>query len=252
MFLGRSRAVLAKMLDDIRKIAFTVNIVVQIVFLAFYGYSIYNSINKWVFFAIYTCLLILSVIAFINTLATHNSKKKKTGFERFLRVSKYFINGALLVVNAYQTLAFSGDSLSIILLIVSAISLVVQVIVEFVRIFIERYVALFAYSIDKDVGWLGDFIEDPKGTLWTLVDQPFESLSDKIENKQRDVSPEEEKVETLYAEFAPKEKEREKDRNRQKKERSDRIAKEQKSELVSHIKTVFGSIFKKKDKDNQD
>ena len=63
---GRTRAVFSQMLDDIKRIVFVTNIIVQSIFFIFYGYSIYNNIDKIPFMVIYILLFMIASITFIT------------------------------------------------------------------------------------------------------------------------------------------------------------------------------------------
>ena len=241
--LGRTRAVGEKMIEDIRKIVFYTTIVVQFIFFAFYGYSIYNNINKLTFLIIYASLLGLSAISFINFLITYNnSSKANKHFKRFLRVLKYLANGTMLVISAYEIIKFSGSNLSKIILIASALSLFVQVIFEFIRIFIEKYTELFIVSAQMDLQFVTNLmkIKEVKGNLLELIEDPLEAIANKHERKEQKPSKTEEYVNRLADEFDAKHKEKAKEHHQKRVD-------EQKKEIVEHIHTIK-NFFKRDSK----
>ena len=149
--LQRTRAVSSKMINEINKILLAVNIIVQIIFTGVYAYNIYNSIDNLTFLIIYIIISLLSTINFVNYLITYKKSNKKINIaKRIIRIFKYILNAILIAINVYGIYKFGGSDLDKILLIVSSVSLLSQIIVEFVRIFIERYVELYSAAIALD------------------------------------------------------------------------------------------------------
>ena len=247
--LENTRAVGAQMVEDVRRILFWTTIVVQCVFFAFYGYEIYINTNNLVFLIFYSTLFSLSFITFINYLLTHNKNSRKLrSFKRFLRVFKYIVNGSMLAVNIVNIVKYPASDLTIILLTVSAISLFIQLIIEFVRIFAENYVDMFKVAIDKDFQFVKSLskIKDVKGNIWALADAPLEFIANKLSKKETEKSKEEEKLEELNEKF---QEERKMQRVQESKERVEK----EKGELKEHfgiIKNKIAEVFKKS-KDEQ-
>jgi hypothetical protein len=240
-----TRAVFNGLVADIKKILFWTTIIVQVVFLGFYAYSIYNNIDELYFFITYSILCFLSLVTFINYLVTYNKSSKNIDkFKRFLRVFKYIVNGSMLIVSAYNIITHASSDLSKIILIVSAISWLVQIIIECVRIFIERYVELFKVAFEQDFSFVNKFkkLLNVKEAAIQLVDAPFEAIAKKIEKDEQKPSKEELRVERLEKKIEEKKKQQ----REEKKHERDESLKKSKGELKEHLGIIAHKIFKKK------
>ena len=276
IFAGRTRAVADKLLRDIRKVAFWISLSVQILFLAYYGWSIYNSIDSLPFLIVYSCLALVAIVSFINFLVVHKSKEKKNKvFNRILRISKYIINGVTLGLNAYQL--FSADTssdLQIILLGISGIFWLVNIVVEIIRGAIEYYIELFMVAFKADfavvenglnkIKELTAKVEElknhPKGNFWKAVDAPFEALANKLANKQEQQPTVQTEVAPTAAETTVKKltdeylenNEEEKRKKREENQQSDNeMVAEEKKQIKEHWQTIVNAVkeklrFKKK------
>lgn len=152
MIFHRTLAVTNKLIKDIEKMLYWTTIVVQIIFFAYYGYSIYTNLSNIILLITYSLLLLLSTIAFIYYLVNYSDKAKnhvKIIKKRF-RIFKYAINGSMLLLNLIELLRYGGSELAYMLIVLTALSLVIQIIVEFIRIFASEYISLFTIAFDKD------------------------------------------------------------------------------------------------------
>ena len=270
MFLDSTRAVADKLLRDIRRVTFGISLAVQILFLAYYGWSIYNSIDSLPFLIVYSCLALVAIVSFINFLVVHKKKEKKNKvFNRILRISKYIINGVTLGLNAYQLFtATARTDLQIILLGISGIFWLVNIVVEILRAAVEYYFELFRVALKTDfvvvektvnkVKELTEKVEElknhPKGNFWKTVDAPFEALANKLANKQ-------EKQPTVQTEVAPttaettvqkltdeylENNEEEKQKKREENQQSDNeMVAEEKKQIKEHWQTIVNAVKEK-------
>ena len=244
MLLGRTRAVANNLIEDIKKILFYTTVLVQSVFFIFYGYSIAKSLDNLLFFIIYSLLFILAVINFIYYLKTHNIQHKKNKFIFSLKIFRYILNLTMIVTNCIQILTSASSDLSKIFLIFSVLSYFVQIVLEFVKVFVERYVELFSKSLELDLEIIDILFNKPKevkGNFFALLDKPLEAIANKIENKQVEVvvDKKEEKVINIAEEYIKQEKERAKQIRNEK-------AEKRKQELKEHFNIIKNHIFKKK------
>ena len=243
---SRTRAVADKLLRDIRSTVFWVSLIVQVVFLAYYGWSIYSNIKNLPFLIIYSVLALISVVAFINFLVTHKHKEKKNRvFNRILRITKYIANGVMLAVNVYEMIKYSGSDIEIILLAISAIFWLANIILEIVRIAVEKYFDLFKVALKEDFSILEKLnkAKDVKGSFFQFLDAPIEAIVNKIEKK--DPKPTPTKTELAVAQLT---KEYEETNAAATKQRSADRAAYEKKQLKEHVQTIFNHIFKPKKK----
>jgi len=253
---GRTRGVFSNMVEDIKKITFWAHILVQVIFFIFYGYSIYANFDKIIFLISYISLFIISFTAFIIYLINHNKHLKQSRkFGRLVRVTKYLANGTMVVFNVVEMLTYPISDFSKIILIVSGISLLVQIIIEFIRIFIEKYADMFSRSLELDLEFINKFnkLKEVKGTFFEVLDAPLEAIANKLENIEPEVSKLDKKLNKIGKEFNEDLKEKKFQKKLKKiqnkadiKKRSEENARQQKKEIVQHIKTIGKHMFKKK------
>jgi len=254
--LGRTRAVFSKMLTDIKTITFWTNIIVQSVFFIFYGYSIYANINRIPFLVIYALLFIIATTTFITYLLTHNKNgKKPKRFNRSVKIIKFVANGTMIVLNVCEMLKYTATDLNKIILAVSAISLFAQIVIELLKVFIERYVDLFSKSLEMDLEIINKLgkVKEVKGTFFEILDAPLEAIANKLEHKEPELTKQEQYLNQLSEEYSEELKEKKILKKEQKKaetkRRSDENAKKQKQEMKEHWNTIKNNLFKKKPKE---
>ena len=254
-FMGRTRAVAYKLVDDIEKLLFWITILVQGFFFFFYGYSIYTNLNRPLFLVIYSLLLALSVFNFIYVIVSHPYRKSDNvkKVKAFARAFKYLVNGTMLGVNIFGLIKFDGTDFNKIMIIVSAASLAVQIILEFVRAYTARYIDLFMTSFQMDLNLVYKLsrIKDAKGNFYGMVDAPLEAIANKIEGKEKeeDLTDTEKELNELLKKYEPKFKEMKDDKKQKSKENSQQKAARQKEQIKKHVKIIKENLFKKKDKD---
>lgn len=254
--LGRTRGVFSKMVSDIKRITFWTHILVQIIFFSFYGYSIYSNIENLPFLITYSLLLTISTITFITYLYSHKKHTKQPkGFSRSMRIIKYLTNGTMVILNIIEMVSFPASDLTKILLIISGISLLVQIIVELIRIFIERYADDLTRSLEMDLAFFKGLakLKEVKGTFFQVLDAPLEAIANKLENKKPEISKQDQKLNEIGKDFDEKLKEKKAQKKIQKiqekaetKKRSEENAQKQKKEIGQHLRTIGSHIFKNK------
>ncbi len=244
--LGSTRAVGLKLVEDVKKILFWTTIIVSLIFFGFYGYSIYINVDNFIFLITYSLLFSIAVITFVNYLLTYSKTTTRIKrFKRFLRVLKYIVNGTMLVVNVINMIIYPVSDLSKILLIVSAISLLVQVIVELLRIFIENYVNMFMIAVQDDfsIVFKASELGGVKGAALKIIDAPIEAIAKKItKEKEPELTKTELKVKKLEEEFE----ERLIEQKREKEIKKQTIVNNEKNEIKAHLKVIKDKILRKK------
>ena len=243
-FMGRTRAVADKLVKDIDKSIFWTTLVIQIFFFFFYGYSIYTNLNNTIFLVIYILLAALALFNFIYMIVTH-PYKKESGVKKvklFARIFKYFINAAMIGVNIFEMAKFGGTDFNKIMIIVSGVSLGIQIILEFIRAFMAYYTDLFMTSIQMDLSFFIKLskAKETKGNFYEFIDIPLEALANKLEGKEPELTETEKKVNDLAKEF-------EKENKQKVKHNSQKNAEEQKKQIKDHWNTIKNKIFQKKD-----
>lgn len=147
----KSIPALTKFLADVKKTWFTSMCVLQSVFIVFYLLSIFNNTDKLFFLITYSILLCLSIITFVTFLLTNVMHvKKNKRFNRAKNFTKYAVNSIMLMVKMIEMLKYGLNDFNKILLFASAIILVVQILIEFIKISIEKYITNLKTSIKDD------------------------------------------------------------------------------------------------------
>ncbi|MCH5179854.1 MAG: hypothetical protein J1F32_01395 [Erysipelotrichales bacterium] len=242
----RTTAVAKKMIKDIDYILFWTIIVVQILFFIFYGYSIYANINRIIFLIIYSLLALIGIINFVTYLVTyHKSNKKVNRFKRFLRVFKYVSNGTMLVINIVELIKYGLNDFSKILLVLSGVFLVAQIIIELIRIFVEKYINLFTIAFEMDFKFIEKIskVKDVKANFFGLVDAPLKAWSNKLEGKKQENNLSE--MEEYVNQLAEEDKTKKKEQARQLRKEN---AEKKKQEIKNHVSIIKKHLFKKKEK----
>ena len=245
--LGRTLAVTNKIVEDIKKLVHSITVLVSLIFLGYYGYSVVANLNKTFYLVIYSAFLLISIITFITYLATYKKKNNTKKFNRALRIIKYLLNATMLVVNGYQIFTSTYTTLSLILLIVSGVALILQVLIEIISSCIENYISLLKTAVEMDIEPIAKFFQ-PKKSIYEMIDSPLEKLANKIQNIQPEKSEDEEYIDTLAEQYEIVRKEKKKAKKEEEKQKREENAKEQKAEIKGHLGVIVSSLFKKKDK----
>lgn len=249
---------LKKDIDIIQKI---VDFIVQIIFLGLYSYSIYKNINNVLLLIIYSVLLVVSIAYFIFYIITLNNtsrifkKKIKYKVKKSVKYIKLMISATTLGIAVYEIINFEVSDFTKILTITSAISFGVQILIELVTMFVNKYIDLFTESIKMDyedsdliknsvkaITKAKDIKDNPIGELLSIVDIIPEKLANKQnkESNNEEVIDEEknktrEKIEKYKKPLIEAQLEQKKLDEIKKKERIEN----EKRELKEHIKSIF-------------
>jgi len=228
MIAENSRSVLSNMLDDIKKAWFVTLIVVQTIFIVFYTYSIYSNVDNLIFLITYSILCLLSLISFVVFLVKHKNHKKQN--KRFLRIRnfiRYILNAIMLVVVIVEMVQFGISDFSKILLVVSAVSLLVQIVIECIKMFAEKYVRDFHLAIEQDFAIL-----DPtrfRSNILKMINIPLDKIVLMKEGKEKELSEDEKRLEEHRNRFTARMQEQEEWKSVERMEK--RIEKKKQEEL---------------------
>lgn len=243
MILPRTFAVIDKLLKDIEKILYRTTIIVQLIFFGYYGYSIYSNLSNITYLIAYFLLLAFSTIGFIYYLVNYRIKGSNTvrTIKMSFRISKYVINGSMLLLNVFEIIRHGGSDIAYALVILSSISLVIQVMLEFIRGFATLYFDLFTIAVDKDTKFITKFkdVVDFKTHAYRLADSPLEVLTNNRSSKKTEPSKHERLVESLLTGYKEK-------KSNITKMRRKRNANLQKHEIKEHLTEIKSKFLRKK------
>ena len=241
--MGRTRAVANKFVSDIDKIVFWTAIVVQVLFLFLYGYSIYTNMDKLPFLITYSLLSGLAIFNFIYMIVSHPYRKEDNvkNIKKFVRFFRYFINASMLGVKIFELIKFDATDFNKILIIISGVSLLSQIILEFIRMFTDYYMELFMTSVQMDLGFVIKMskIGETKGNFFEVIDMPLEAIANKIDGKEPEYTETEKYLNELAKKYTD-------DIKQKHKEDSEANAEHQKQQIKEHLSTIKNFIFKKK------
>ena len=156
-------------------------------------------------------------------------------------VLKYFANGTMIVFSFYELIKFGMSDFSKILLTISITSLLVQVIIELIRIFVEKYIELYIASLKMDLSLLIDFNEMNSGGVWGWVNKPLGIIANKLEHTTQELNDVQKQVISLEQ----KHEEELKSGKEQKEELKKRKREDAKQKVLRNLIRIKNSIFKK-------
>lgn len=177
MFL-HSRAVLNKLVGHVKKISRAVSLIVQIVFLIFYVYEIVLNYGNHVRFVAYIVLLSLSTVAFIVGICSKSARKTR----KLIRFCKYPINLSLIILTLITIFNGQASDLKIILTGITILSFVANIVMEFIRWFVEVYAKMLKTSFDLDMQALENKFHFKDGRL-NILDIP-QMIANKLQAPQ--------------------------------------------------------------------
>lgn len=245
----RTIGVTNKLMEDIESFLFKTTIVVQIIFFAYYGYSICTNLDNLTLLVVFSLLLLLSTISFTYYLKNYHKKSvtKVKKVKKSFRIFKYLINGSMIIINLLEIIKYGGTDVAYLLIGFSTLSLLIQIIVEFLRVFTSYYLDLYKIALEKDTEKFQKIADltDIKGNLVTILDTPFEAIAKKLDGKKKEASEKEKLVESLGNQAAE-------NANMKKRLRRKGKVDKQLSEIKEHYSTIKTKVFKKEIKSNDE
>lgn len=238
-FFDRTAAVIEKTLKDLVKLSFWIAVIVQALFLILYGFKIYLNLTDHPYYlVIYSSLAAISTIGFIVYVVTFRARNDKAVkvTNRFIRFCKYLANTMMIVVLLVEFTQREVSDLEIVVSGISVVSLLLQLVMEFIRILYEKYSELITTALSLDL----DRIPIGK-SVYELIDSPLKNLANKITGKKVEEKPltkAEARVEELAKTYSEKDKAKKAKRKEDSKQR-----------VLGSLKTIFGR--KKKDNDTE-
>lgn len=256
-FAGKTRAVVLKMKSDLDIAVHIINILVSLFFIVYYGYSTYSNINNTIFLVINSIFLFLGIFGFIVYLMTYKKITKTTKvIKKIIGKMKYITKVVALVFNTIQLVKIGGSDLSLVLLIISAITIVGQLIIEIVIAYIKKYFDLLMLSVHQDFQFIFELgkIKEAKGNFFELLDAPLEAIANKLSPKKEEkvLTKNEKALEEIVGQYGEQiekmDQEKKEAKKKEIKERSEERAKLQKEEMKEHWNIIKSKMFKKKEK----
>jgi len=252
--LYRTRGVKDQFFQDVDKILYWTTIVVQSIFFGYYGYSIYTSLSNTLFLIIYALLLLLSTISFIHFLTSYSRKFNKNVkiFKKTFRVFKYIFNGSMISLNIIGILKFGGSDLAYILIVISTLSLIFQIVVEFLRGFVSNYIELITTAFERDTLAITSVknklknVANVRGNIYGAIDAPFEKLTTDRNTNIVELTSKEQLVDELGKKYKEKLTLLKKDKKEKKSKRRHAKSVKEKGELKEHFKLSVNKVLKRK------
>ena len=203
----QSRKALSSIIDILQKMLEAFSIILFIVFTLFYGYQIYAHIGKPVFIVIYGLLIVIHTVAFIFAKtskvegATHAERYEQRrairNRKRIFKIIKLSVNAAAIIWNVVEIFTSQVTDLRIMIVIISAVLLFAQILMEIILSLLIIYFDNFRIaiiedikSIDMDKNIVTRFVSKSLGikkALGSIKDENYFSETEKeIARKQRD------------------------------------------------------------------
>ena len=157
----RSRKALASIIDILQKTLEAFSIILFIVFTLFYGYQIYAHIDSVVFIVVYSLLIVIHTLAFI--FAKTSKVKGETHAERYeqrrairnrkrvFKIIKLSINALAIIWNVIEIFTSKVSDLRIMIVIISAVLLFAQILMEIILSLLISYFDNFRIAIIEDI-----------------------------------------------------------------------------------------------------
>ena len=204
----QSRKALSSIISILQKMLDVLSLVLFIVFTLFYGYQIYAHIDNIVFIIIYSTLIVVHTIAFIFarsskvTGVTHAERDEQRRVirkrKRIFKFIKLSINSLAIIWNVVEIFIANPkvSDLRIMIVIISAVLLFTQILMEIVLSLLLIYFDNFRIAliedlrgIDTDSNMVTKFFSKKLGikkALSTIQDDNYYSESEKeIIKKQK-------------------------------------------------------------------
>ncbi len=252
--LIRTRAVLNDLIRKINKIAKRINVVVQGVFLGYFGYEIYKNIGNVPFLICYGILLALTFASFVADLSKRPGKTRGVKkFKKVLKLFKYPTRITMLGFNVYDKVVHGHTELEIAMLIVTGVLIAFNILVDLVGAFVNEYVQMLEYSFNKDIEPLTNVVATISNK-YALLDLIPEALARRIEGDILEEEPTavEMHVEEIAATFIEKEKAKKAKRKEVHKIQKQAAEEYEKRQLKHHLQVVADWLLGRKKKKEDD
>ena len=150
---NRTLAVIDKILNDIQKMKRYTDLVIQLVMLIFCAYNIVINVDYTIYFIIYICLGVISLIYHIYYVILLIEKNYKTNkvFRHIVTTLKLTIRLVIIGLSIYEYNTKSLSDVAKIMIMVTCIMFVIQVLIEIISYLLDYYIKLFQTALTQDV-----------------------------------------------------------------------------------------------------
>ena len=113
-------------------------------------YSAVSNVNHTAFFVVYSLFFAIALITCILDVTSFvKNKKKPKGVYKLLRIIKYGVRFAVLIINSYELIHVHFSVITLIMIIVSGTSLSFQFSLEIIGIIIGAIIGRIKKSFEK-------------------------------------------------------------------------------------------------------
>lgn len=151
--IKNTQAVAKKLKNDLARILWITDLVIQIAFIFYYLYLTITNLGKQIYHETYALFFLLGLAMLIYSLICKFQKvdKHRTRFVKMIvRYVKYPVRVALIALSLYEIIKHGGTETATILVSISIILLIAQVIVQLVIRMINSYIDYFVESLKMD------------------------------------------------------------------------------------------------------
>lgn len=188
-FLDKTRAAGEYVIKDVQKLIHRTTIIMQIIFLGLYGYSIYNNLNHVSILIPYIILAVISLVSFVFYMASYSNKKDfkvkftKKIFKNLIDVDKV----VMLTINIVEFVVIGGTKIGLLLLVFSGISVLFKLLFRVVEKLVSDYIDRLHYAWNKDVeeSWLLELAVKPD-KLGTIQSRFLGAVGSTLEKFKKD------------------------------------------------------------------
>ncbi len=252
--IKHTMARIEKIQQDLRRVVKAVGIIGILSFLAYYAYLAIANAHEPFYLIIYSCLTAI-IFAFFcvevflreqKKLPTHKQRlrtEKKRKYETIIKCIKYVAKAALVGVALYETATNFSISLSNAINICSAIFLVLQILLDFVILYVVKQMDYFklSFKLDCDESWVLKKL--------FMQEQNEEKVLAELKGEEY-YSPQQEKMMQTLKEDAKNYQKRKGEEHKQRMDEKDKITKEKRREVavtaLSNMKGKVVGFFKRK------
>ncbi len=206
-------ALIKRIESDLNKIGYILTIVIQVCLFFYYSFAIYSHWGNWIYISLYFCLLVISILVFIEAILyerKYRRKEHKEIKEKHKRLNRIFkivgiVNKlALLVLSLIPIIQGKASDLDKVITVALAILILIQVAYLFFTYFLNKYLSLLFVAIQLDMNeslpmkvkkqlslkehihnWAGKFEEQPTESVKNNFEDEFQDeLSEVTQNKE--------------------------------------------------------------------
>ncbi len=206
-------ALIKRIESDLNKIGYILTIVMQVCLFLYYSFAIYSHWGNWIYISLYFCLLVISILVFIEAILyerRYRRKEHKEVKEKHKKLNRIFkivgiVNKlALLVLSLIPIIQGKASDFDKVITVALAILILVQVAYLFFTYLLNKYLSLLLVAVQLDLNesaaakikkqlslkehihnWAGKFEEQPSDQMKDSFEEEFQDeLSEVMQNKE--------------------------------------------------------------------